>query len=489
MKKVAIIGGGITGLSAAYAIKRAIDNGASVDYILLEKNSRLGGKIHTERTDSGFVVEGGPDSFISTKPPIFELAKKLGCEDKFIVSNDEMKKTYILVKNKLRELPDGVMMIVPTKVKPFITTDLFSWPGKIRMAMDFFIPKKEPGDETLASYVRRRLGKECLDRLADPLVAGIYSSDPETMSLAATFPILLDMEQKYGSITKGMIESMKSRYKAASQGAKPGVQAGPKRTLHMSMKGGMQDIVDELYNVLDKDKLLVNAEVAGIEEVKAENGATSYKLQMTDGKTIEADALILASLSNDTATLVKNIDAPLAGVLSEIPQASSATISLAYRRKDVKHDFKGFGFLVPLGEGYKVKGCTWSSTKWGGRIPNDDYAMIRVVLGGARSSDNAFLPDDELKAIVKAELKKVMGIDAEPAETWIFRWSNAMPQYTLGHLDRLNKIDERASAHPGLFLAGGSYRGVGIPDCINSGTKTAEEAAAYLTGVTKPVKV
>lgn len=493
MKKVAIIGGGITGLSAAYAIKRAQDQGAEVDYLVLEKSPRLGGKIQTERTEDGFVIEAGPDSFISTKPWIFELAKKLDCEEKLICSNDELKKTYILVKEKLRELPDGVMMIVPTKIMPFITTNLFSWPGKLRMAMDFVIPKKkETGDETLASFVKRRLGKECLDRLADPLVAGIYSSDPEIMSLEATFPILLQMEQKYGSLTRGMIAAMKSRHKSPSQGANQGggnarVAASPQagasgsqRTLHMSFRGGMQDIIDEVCAVLDKEKILIDAEVLKVEEVKGADGESTYKLHMAGGEVIEADAVILASPSNDTANIIKDIDKQMADVLDEIPQVSSATVSLVYRKKDVKHDFRGFGFLVPLVEGHKIKACTWSSSKWSGRTPSDDYAVIRVFMGGARTQELAFLPDDEMKAIVKSEIKKIMGIDAEPVHIWIFRWPAAMPQYTMGHLERLEKIDERVATHPGMFLAGGSYRGVGIPDCINSGTRVAEEAISYL---------
>ena len=483
MKKVVIIGGGITGLSAAYAIKTAQGAGVDIDYTLLEKSSRLGGKIQTERTDDGFVVEGGPDSFISTKPSIFELAKKLHCDNKLITSNDKLKKTFILVKNKLRELPDGVMLIVPTKFLPFITTNLFSWPGKLRMAMDLFIPRKKPGDETLSSYVKRRLGKECLDRLADPLVAGIYSSDPDTMSLEATFPLLLDTEQKYGSLTKGMIVAMKSRFKAPGHGATPGA-SGPasKRTLHMSFKGGMQDIVDEVYKALDKDKIVVGADVRKVEEIKGADGSSVYKVRMADGTTKEADAVILASPSNDTAAMIDNIDGELASVLNEIPQVSSATVSFAYRRSDVKHDFKGFGFLVPLGEGHKIKACTWCSTKWSGRVPNDDYALVRVFLGGARTEERAFLSDEEMTKIVKAELRDIMGIDAEPVRTWIFRWPKAMPQYTIGHLDRLKKINERVAKHPGMFLAGGSYGGVGIPDCINSGAKAAEAAAAYLTG-------
>ncbi|MBE0448615.1 MAG: protoporphyrinogen oxidase [Actinobacteria bacterium] len=486
MKKVAIIGGGITGLSAAYAVKRAQQE-IDIDYMVFEKSSRLGGKIYTERTEDGFAVEGGPDSFISTKPWIFELARKLNCENKIIGSNDELKKTYILVGNKLRELPDGVMMIVPTKIMPFLTTNLFSWPGKIRMAMDFFVPKKkDANDETLSSYVKRRLGKECLDRLADPLVAGIYSSDPEQMSLKATFPILLEMEQKYGSLTRGMIVAMRNRRKAPTQGSASGASGASgasyeaERTLHMSFKGGMQDIVDEVYEALDKDKVFIDAEVLKVERVNGSDGSITYKLRMADGKIIEADAVIFASPSNDTATLIEEIDRPLADVLNEIPQVSSATVSLAYRKKDVKHDFKGFGFLVPLGEGRKIKACTWSSSKWSGRVPDNDHVIIRVFLGGARTQQMAFLPDDKMEAVAKSELKNIMGIDVEPIHIWIFRWSNGMPQYTIGHLDRLNKIDERVANHPGIFLAGGSYRGVGIPDCINSGTKAVEGVLRYL---------
>ncbi len=485
MKKVAIIGAGITGLSTAYTIQRAIDKGQDIDYVLLEKDSRLGGKICTERTSDGFVAEGGPDSFISTKPWIFELAKKLDCEDRIIPSNDELKKTYILIGNKLRMLPDGVMMVVPTKIMPFITTDLFSWPGKLRMAMDYFIPKKrEPGDETLASFIERRLGKECLHRLADPLVAGVYSSDPETMSLQATFPILLDMEQKYGSLLKGTFTSMKGRAKAQH-----GPSSGPKRTLHMSFKGGMQDLINEVVKALDKDKILIGADVQKVDEVEGEDGSTTYRIHLAGGKTVGANAVIFASLAHETANLVTGIDKDLAGILKEIPQISAATVSLAYRKSDVKHDFKGFGFLVPLGEGYKIKGCTWSSTKWSGRVPSDDYAIIRVFLGGSRKQELTFLSDDEMKAVVKSEIKKIMGIDAEPVNTWIFRWPNSMPQYTLGHLDRVKKIDEYVACHPGIFLAGASYRGVGIPDCINSGTKAAEAALSYLAGKIEPAKV
>lgn len=481
MKKVIIIGGGITGLAAAYTIKAARDSGAAVNYTLLEKTPRLGGKIQTERTEDGFVVEGGPDSFISTKPSIFELAKKLNSDNKLITSNDKLKKTYILVKNKLRELPDGVMLIVPTKFMPFIFTNLFSWPGKMRMAMDLFIPRKKPGDETLSSYVKRRLGKECLDRLADPLVAGIYSSDPDIMSLEATFPLLLETEQKYGSLTLGMIDAMKSRFKAHGQGA------ASKKTLHMSFKGGMQDIVDDVYKALDKDKIVVNADVRTVEELKGADGSIAYRLRMADGTTREADAIILASPANDTAVMINELDKELAAVLNEIPQVSSATVSLAYRKSDVKHDFKGFGFLVPLGEGRKIKACSWSSTKWSGRVPNDDYALVRVFLGGARTEERAFLPVDEMMKLVKAELKDIMGIDAEPIRTWTFRWPKGMPQYTIGHLDRLKMINERANKHPGMFLAGGSYTGVGIPDCISSGDKAAQAAAAYLTGAAVPV--
>lgn len=499
MKKVAIIGGGITGLAAAYSIKRAIDEGAEIDYVLLEKETRLGGKVKTTRTEDGFVVEGGPDCFVSTKPWIFELARKLNIEDKLICSNDELKKTYVLVNGKLRELPDGLMMMVPTKIMPFITTDLFSWPGKIRMAMDWFIPKKKtPGDETLASFVNRRLGREALDRIAEPLVAGIHAGDPDTMSLEATFPNFLEMEQKYGSVIKGMLAAMKAR-PGAGHGAKPGadptrggrpVAHRPKRTFFMSFKGGMLDIIDELYKALDKEKVLTGTEVAKIEELKGDSAQSTYRLELSDGKVVEADTVIVTSPADVAASLVSDIDKTLSGVLREIPQVSSATVSVAYRRKDLKHDLRGFGLVIPSVENRKIMAMTWSSSKWPYRVPDDnEYAVIRAFVGGAKAQERAHMKDDEMKAAVLAEVKDITGIDAEPLNMWIFRWPKGMPQYTMGHLDRLRRVDERVAAHPGLFLAGGSYRGVGMPDCVNSANKAAEEALAHLSGASKVAKV
>jgi oxygen-dependent protoporphyrinogen oxidase len=400
VKKVAIIGGGITGLSAAYSIKKAIESGADIDYVVLEKSSRLGGKINTLRTEDGFIIEGGPDCFVSTKPWVFELARELGCEDRLIGSNDRNKKTYVLVNGKLRELPDGIMMMVPTKIKPFITTDLFSWFGKMRMAMDLLIPKKkESGDESLASFVNRRLGKEALDRIAEPLVAGIHAGDPDTMSLAATFPNFLEMEQKHGSLIKGMLTAMKKRPTGqGSQGplgtqtvTKPKTQttaqtastemkgetcpAGhgnapeskPKRTFFMSFKGGMADLIDALYDALDKDKIVYDATVSRVEETTKPGGAL-YKLHMANGDILEADAVIMAMPASATANILQDIDRPLSDVLRDIPMVSSATVTMAFRKKDLNHDLKGFGFVVPSVEGRKIMATTWTkeclNTQW-----------------------------------------------------------------------------------------------------------------------------
>lgn len=480
MKKVAIIGGGITGLSAALTIENARKEGADVDYIVLEKSLRLGGKIRTERTKDGFVVEGGPDCFVSTKPWVFKLCRKLDCEDNLIGSNDALKKTYILVKNKMREMPDGIMIMVPTKIMPFLTTDLFSWPGKIRMAMDWLIPKKkEAGDETLASFVDRRLGREALDRIAEPLVAGIHAGDPETMSLAATFPNLLDMEQKYGSLIRGMLAAMKARQGSAAHGAGAAKPKGPERTFFMSFKRGMLDLIDEVLSALDKEKIMLEAAVDRVVETE-QDGMVKYSLHLESGATIDVDAAIITSPSSVTADIVDELDGSLAGALRGIPMVSSATVSLAFRRKDVKHDFKGFGFIVPMAEGRKIMACTWSSSKWGGRVPDDEHVLVRAFVGGARNQHLAAIPDDEMLAMVKSELKDLMGIDAGPVDTWIFRWPGGMPQYTIGHLDRVAKIDQLVAKHPGLYVAGGSYRGVGVPDCINSGAKAAESAMAHM---------
>ncbi|MBI4734157.1 MAG: protoporphyrinogen oxidase, partial [Rubrobacteridae bacterium] len=427
-------------------------------------------------------------------PWVFELAEKLGCEDRLIGSNDHDKKTFVLVKGKLCELPDGIMMMVPTKVKPFITTNLFSWAGKARMAMDLFIAKKkDPGDESLASFVNRRLGKEALDRIAEPLVAGIHAGDPETMSLAATFPNFLDMEQKYGSLIKGMLAGMKHRPKGQVAQGPLGTQvkttaddektksaSKAKRTFFMSFKGGMNDLIDALRESLDKDKIVFNTVISSVKEVSEPDGGIVYELHKSDGEIVEADGVIIAMPASDTANILQDIDKPLAKVLRDIPMVSSATVTMAFRKKDLKNDLKGFGFVVPHVENRKIMATTWSSTKWSYRTPDADHVIIRAFVGGAKAQHLAGMEDEEMKNAVRSELKSILGIDAEPVSTWIFHWDKGMPQYTMGHLDRIKEINERVAAYPGLFACGGSYNGVGVPDCINSGNKAAGSVLNYL---------
>lgn len=460
MKRVAIVGGGIAGLATAYFLSQR--GGGTVDYKLIESEPRFGGKIVSAR-EHGFVVEGGPDSFLTTKPAAIDLCRALGLEDQLIGTNDAGRKVYVWSRGQLQQMPDGVMLIIPTRIMPFVASPLISWPGKLRMGMDVFIPpRRDDGDESLAHFVRRRLGAEALDRIAEPMIAGIYVADAEYLSLKSTFPRFLDMERKYGGLLKGVIAQKRANRNGKSQ-SKPAI------SMFMTLRGGLQDMVDGILSRLNPDALMPGRRV-----LQVTPSETGYNVALSDGACLETDAVVFASPTYATADLVQSFDRPLADSLRGIRYVSTATVSLGYKRSDLIHPLNGFGFVVPRSEKRKILACTWTSTKFNHRAA-DGYALVRAFIGGAHAEYLAEEGDDSLAAIARAELHAMMGITAEPVLTKVYRWSKANPQYAVGHAQRIDEIDQQAARHTGLYLAGGAYHGVGIPDCIEDGAKVADK--------------
>lgn len=480
MKRVIIIGGGVAGLGAAYKIQRAASEGHNLDFLLIEKDNRLGGKIQTEivpdPSNGGvFIVDGGPDCFLTEKPACHRIAKLLGIFEDELPTDDSKRRTWILSRGKLHSLPDGVMMFAPTKFLPFVSTGLFSWPGKIRMAMDLFIPPKKvkPGelnDETLESFVVRRMGRECLDRLAEPLVGGVHASDPKQMSLAATFPRLLEMEQTYGSLIKGFlvarrkVEEMRKKY-PPQPGQKP-------RTFFTSFVKGMQQLTDRMAEASGLEKIRLGVAVISLQKFDQ----NKWRVQLSDGSTMEGDAVILATESWSAEPLIRPIDPTIADALASIPCSSSATISFAFNEKEVGFDLNAFGVLCPIVERRALMAATYSSSKWPGRAP-PGKVLLRGFVGGPHNQKIINRSDEELVQIVLSEFQDILGLNpkVKPLFTRVFRWPLGMPQYTIGHLGRVTLIEERSTQIPGLAFAGGCYRGVGIPNCIESGERAVSK--------------
>ncbi len=476
MKKVVVIGGGITGVGAALALQEKVNEGEPVDYVLIEEADYLGGKIITDEID-GFIIEGGPDCFIAEKPYMHRMAEKLGVEDIFMPSNEDSKGTFIYSDKRLQSLPDGMMLMMPTKILPFALSSLISWPGKFRMAMDLILPrKKEDKDESLGDFVRRRLGQEALDKIAEPLVAGIHSGDPETMSLKASFPRFLQMEKQHGSLIKAMLMGKKAGAKRAPNPQPVKV----KKTMFMTFEKGMSQFVQCLVDRIDQNKVLLGKKVVGINRQDKSKGQ-GYVVKVEGLEPIQADAIILTTPAHDAVKLTQDVDKKLSAELADIPFVSTATISVAYKKADIKMSLKAFGIVIPSKENRKVKGITYSSTKWSKRTPDDDHVLIRVFVGGAKNSELVDLGDQELLALVKSELKVIMGIDVEPIVAKIYRWKQGMPQYVMGHLERVAEIERRVAENPGLYLVGGSYRGVGVGDCMDQGYNAATNAVELIT--------
>jgi protoporphyrinogen/coproporphyrinogen III oxidase len=457
--RVAIIGGGISGLSAAFYLERERRKGAQVEYVLYEAESRLGGSMLSESVD-GCVVEAGPDSFVSEKPAAAQLAADLGIADQLIGSNDEKRKTYILVNGRLVVMPDGLMFMVPTKILPTGLSPLFSWTTKLRMIGELFHPPRPmQKDETVAEMVERHFGGEMVDRLADPLLSGIYGGDASMLSARAVLPRFVEMEEKYGSLSRAMLVASKKMKSASKQPAKP-------RPLFTSMKNGMQQMVDAVVAHIDMNSVRMNTGVLGLRR-----DSQRWTVEL-DGRSAQFDGVILCTPARIGGKLLESTDAALGRDLQSIPYSSSVTVILGYEMEKLRNLPPGFGYLVPKSEGMRMRACTFVHNKFPHRAPADK-GLLRCFLGGAGNEEVLTLADSEILNIVRRELKQVLKLDADPRFTRIFRWRGAMAQYGSGHLDRVGRIEKATAAIPGLALAGNAYRGIGVPDCIRTGQAAA----------------
>jgi oxygen-dependent protoporphyrinogen oxidase len=462
--RLIIIGGGIAGLSAAYYAAQKLP-GAQIT--LLEADQRWGGKIITERIplgDGQFIVEGGPDTFLATKPWGVALCKELGLGERLHGTNLHQKNTYVLHRNQLQPLPDGLAMMIPTNIQAVLKSALVSWPGKARMGFDFLLPPRPVnGDESLGEFVSRRLGREAYENLIEPLMSGIYAGNGDALSLASTFPYLRDLELKYGSLARGALEMRKK------MPATPG-----SRSAFLTPTTGLAEVVESLVDSLTRCgvNLRLNAAVEHLEKEQA-----GYAVVLHDGETLEADAVILAAPAFASGKILESLAPALSAALRQIPYVSTATISLGYHLRDIPRALDGYGYVIPRREGRQALACTWTSTKFPHRAP-EDHALIRVFVG--RAGQDADMPRDEaaLTALAREELYRTLGVTAEPLMARVFVWEDAMPQYNLGHQELLKVIQSAIENLPGLALAGNGYRGIGIPDCIHSGQAAAEKILA-----------
>ncbi|HVO22899.1 MAG TPA: protoporphyrinogen oxidase [Candidatus Margulisiibacteriota bacterium] len=471
---VAVVGGGIAGLAAAHRlVELSREQQRPVRVTLLEADRRLGGSIATERVD-GFVIEAGPDSFISEKPWALKLCERIGFTARLVGTRDEFRRTFVVHNGGLHALPDGFLLLAPTRFWPLLTTRLFTWPGKMRMAMDLILPRgPQRGDESLGSFVTRRLGREALERVAQPLVGGIYTADPDDLSLAATMPRFLEMERTRRSIIWAMWTAQR-RAPAAAR-----TSSGARWSLFVSVDNGMQSLIDALAQRLPEGAVRVSSPVTGVEP------GAQWRVTTADGAALAVDAVILATPAHHSARMVSAFDARIADELRGIPYASSATVSLAYRSEQIPRPLDSFGFVVPLIEARSIVACTYSSVKYPGRAP-DGHVLLRAFVGGAMQQDLFDQDDAAMAASVRRELRELLGITSEPLLTRIHRHPQAMPQYRVGHLDRMARIAAALVQHPGLALAGNAYRGVGIPDCIHSGELAAEAVWEGMARVNAP---
>ncbi len=473
-----VIGGGLTGLTAAHRlVTRApsLPGRRPLEVVLFEAKSRLGGAIWTDHRD-GFTLEGGADSFITNKPWGVELCRELGLADRLIGTDPQHRRSFVVHGGRLLPVPEGFVMMAPSRVLPVLMSPILSWRGKLRLLMELAVPRRvDDSDESLASFVRRRLGREALDRLVQPLVGGIYTADPNELSLKATLPQFPALERDYGSLLWGALRQ--SRQNRVAERNVSGARYG----LFVTLDDGMETLPRTLAAALPEGTIQAETPVR---RVLRPDPKGLWKVELLDGSVIEAAAVLVTSEAHAAARLLDTLDPDLALHLRSIPYASSVVANVAYRRDAVAHPLDGFGAVVPIIENRSILAISFTSVKFPHRAPAGTV-LLRVFVGGATQPDLFELDDAAIEAIVRRELGELLGAQGDPLLLEIGRHPRGMPQYTLGHLDRVAAIRSRLALHPGLLLAGNAYEGVGIPDCIRSARSAADDLLKDLAEASK----
>ncbi|MEW9701305.1 protoporphyrinogen oxidase [Paenibacillus sp. SI8] len=469
---IVVIGGGITGLTAAYELhKQFAATNESIQITLIEKSPTLGGAIQTSKRD-GFIIEKGPDSFLSRKPSVLTLSKELGLLGDLTRLSATASKSFIFLKGRLHPMPAGLAMGIPTQVKPFISTSLLSLPGKTRAALDFFLPRKPVYvDESLGDLIERRLGSEVTERLVSPVLAGIYAGDLHMLSTAATFPQLLEMENKHRSLILGMLASRKNQQTPPPHAG--GVELPPhlRGSMFLTYKGGLYTLVERLKEVLERSGVRIRLNQSVVSLSRQWEG---YEIRLADGEVLQADGIIMAAPAEQAVHMIHGASQRLTRKLGQIPSASVANVVMAFDQAQFSKPLQGSGVVVPRQEGLHVTACTWTSAKWQHTAP-EGKVLVRVYIGHFKDQTHQQLADHELIEVANRDLNHITGEKVTPLFTELTRHSEAMSQYLVGHLERLQEMEEELQAHfPDMIVAGRSFRGVGIPDCIAQGSKAAE---------------
>lgn len=462
VKKVVVVGGGLSGLSAAKAI---VDSAAMLGFTpavtVLEKDEWLGGKIRSVR-EEGYLCETGPNGFLDNKPSTMALTNRLGIREKLYKSDDKARKRFVFSGGRLQQLPEDPVA--------FMTSELISIRGKLRIAAEVLMPQGEPGvDETVANFVRRRLGQEALDKLIDPMSAGVYAGDPNVMSVESSFPKVAMIERQFGGLLKGMMAMQKM---AKARGQDGAMSAGPGGVL-WSYREGMGELIEELKARLDDVRAATEA--AGL----VRNADDTWTVETSTGEKLQADSVVLATPSYSAAKLLRPHAERSAETLVNIPYVATAVVGVGFKREELACPLDGFGFLIPTVERRKILGALWSSSIFPNRSP-EGKALFTLIIGGARNPEFVGLNDDELAALCRSELEATLGIKATPDFMKIFRWQRAIPQYVVGHGERVRAVEAEVATLPGVFLGGNAYYGIGINDCTQRADVLGPLVAGYL---------